>query len=657
MDQTPSYRLDIDGLRGLAVLAVVVYHYGIEPFSGGFVGVDVFFVISGYLITRIVRKEVEQHTFTFRAFFFRRARRILPALTLVVGTTLAFSWFVLLPGDYRDLAWQATSAQLGFSNIYFWRNTGYFDQSSDLLPLLHTWSLGVEEQFYLFWPAVLLALCTVPVLGRPRPGIFVVILMALGFGVALYGMMVSVQASFYLLPARAWEMLVGAAIAFAPSMGSRRASEIASVSGLAAIGIAIFMFTNATPFPGLAAVLPCAGAALVIWPKESNSVSKVLSLKALVGIGLVSYSLYLWHWPVLVLFRHFANGEMPNAQEGLVLIGISFALAYFSWRFVERPFRRNSQFHWKRAKRPALVISALLLSAIGIAATDGAGARVAVNSNIGDRDRMWAWPCASRGPSALDEDGCYFGLDWHEARTRALVWGDSHAQALAPVLEATLGDDAAFFLHGGCAAIISHIFTAVHPIVPSTYDKCPDGHERVVDYLGQNGDINLVVLAGIWSAYPSRIRSARPIDFDNDADRFSAALRAVIEAIHSPGRRIVLVGDIPRFSYDPVSCFVSSIGLLRRECAYRPNAVERYRYESMDGSVNGIMSALAREYPDVFYVPAGENLCDTGTHCLTMVNGEFIYRDTDHLRRDLTQVTLNELGKRMGLEKAMLPVN
>lgn len=296
MNARPDYRSDIDGLRAVAVLGVLVYHYGATWLPGGFTGVDVFFVISGFLITSILRREILAGEFSLLGFYDRRLRRIAPALFAVLLVSLVAGWFLLIPGDYADMAKSAAYSAGGLGNLYFFWNTGYFDQAADLQPMLHMWSLGVEEQFYFVWPPLLFLLMTRLSSQRVVVGVLAIGL-AVAFAFAVWDVSVHPKAAFYLPHARAWELALGAILAFLPRIGNRLLSEVMVAAGLALIAWSYLVITSKDPFPGLNAAYACIGAALVIWPKSPTFFAGPLSLRPMVWVGLISYSLYLWHWP------------------------------------------------------------------------------------------------------------------------------------------------------------------------------------------------------------------------------------------------------------------------------------------------------------------------------------------------------------------------
>jgi peptidoglycan/LPS O-acetylase OafA/YrhL len=406
-----NYRPEIDGLRAIAVLSVVFYHAGLG-FPGGYVGVDVFFVISGYLITGLILKELERGSFSLSNFWERRIRRIFPALAAMVAVTCVAGWFLLLPDDLAKLGASVIAQSLLASNFYFWRTTNYFGGANEEKPLLHTWSLAVEEQFYLIFPIALMAfwwawsrwqkaqadrrskigdralaaglspldssLATSDSLpatspdGDQRRGTLFWLFTAvalLSFGLSIWGVKAQPFATFFLLPTRAWELLLGSMLAVLPAAMLLRHDalrDLLSFAGLAGIFLPVFFYNEQTPFPGLTALPPCLGTAVLIWANTPSSrdsqrgwIATALSLPPIVFIGLISYSLYLWHWPVICFSSYWAVSEFTGVEKcGLVLASVVLAVA--SWRWIETPFRKKQYF----TTRSHVMVLALFVSLI-----------------------------------------------------------------------------------------------------------------------------------------------------------------------------------------------------------------------------------------------------------------------------------------------------
>ena len=357
-----AYRPEVDGLRAVAVLVVLLFHAGAPGFSGGFVGVDVFFVISGYLITRLILGELDGGRFRFSRFYGRRARRLFPAMFATLAATFVASVFVLSPSHLEELSLSLVHTLFSLSNVLFWRLSGYFDIGSEAKPLLHTWSLGVEEQFYLVWPiSIFLAYRW-----RKRKGVLV--LVSLVFVASLAAAEVaagrSPDAAFYLTPFRMCELALGGLCLWLERSAAARAGgrEALTLLGLALIGFAVVTFLPGHRFPGLAAMVPCAGAALVIVAGRGRIAGALLANRLAVGIGLISYSLYLVHWPLLVLYRYGRGGE-TTPRERAILVAASILAATAMYLFVEQPFRR------RRAGGRRLSDPAFGLACAGLACT------------------------------------------------------------------------------------------------------------------------------------------------------------------------------------------------------------------------------------------------------------------------------------------------
>jgi len=439
--ESHDYRPDIDGLRTVAVLSVLLYHLGVAPITGGFIGVDVFFVISGYLITRKIVADIELNRFSFRSFYLARVRRILPALLATAAITFAAGAVVLSPGVFEELARSSIAAVFSVSNILFWTISGYFDSDSTLKPLLHTWSLGVEEQFYLFWPMLLVGAFR---FGKRIAGFVVVLAAALSLIAAQVALGADASAAFFLLPFRIWELAIGAALVWLPRRNSTPnvVLELGLVAGLAMIAAAAILFNKTSPFPGLYAVLPCAGAALAIQSGAARYSSKLLTNRVSVWIGKISYSLYLVHWPLIILTKYVLMRDLrPVEQAGL--FALSIALAQLMYAFVEQPFRA-------RRRNEFAVKPKALLATVGAAVVIVVTPALNAWSSAG-----WAWRLGKR---AAIVEGVQNPRNFHTeyyggagcklprcetapgASRKAYVIGDSHARALYAGLAASFPD-------------------------------------------------------------------------------------------------------------------------------------------------------------------------------------------------------------------------
>ncbi|MET0026044.1 MAG: acyltransferase family protein [Candidatus Thiodiazotropha sp.] len=432
-----KYRRDIDGLRGISVMAVVLYHYQLLSITGGFVGVDIFFVISGFLITSIIAKEIDSNRFSFLEFYSRRIRRILPALLVVIVATLVFCYFLILPMEYQRVGESAVYAVFGLSNFYFLFNTDYFDSAAEFQPFLHTWSLGVEEQYYLLWPLILFVVMRVTRTFHTGRVLAVAAIIILSLVTSAILVDEDQKSAFYMLQSRAWELGIGGLFALLPVYRSRLGSTILSILALALISWPLFSYDAETPFPGIHAAVVCLGAGLIIWPKHHNWVAALLSSSPLVALGKISYSLYLWHWPVLVLYRQYGTGSMPGTHLSLILLFVSVLLSVASWVYVEEYFRRGKAFKLKMVYATG-VSAMLMVGALALSIVLGSGFPCRLPENLQNVDRMITETVSSQngfdecfittktvgGVRAFSRDTC---LNIDKTRKNVLLVGDSHA--------------------------------------------------------------------------------------------------------------------------------------------------------------------------------------------------------------------------------------
>ena len=336
-----QYRPEIDGLRTVAIIPVILFHSGLALFSGGFIGVDVFFVISGYLITSIIVEELENGRFSFSGFYYRRAKRILPALFVVMAVTIPFSWLWMLPAQHDSYARSLVYVSLFVSNFLFWKESGYFSPAAEEKPLLHTWSLAVEEQYYLLFPLLLVGLWR---LGRNPVLAVIVLLSCLSLWLSQWGSVNKPEANFYLLVSRSWEIFVGAIGALLVQKKQPQGNGFLALLGLFCVFIALFSFDKSTPIPSVYALLPVCGTLLIlVYARSTTLVAKILSFGPLVYMGLISYSLYLWHQPILA-FSRLKGLQLDDEWLLLVLLGLTFLLAMATYKFIERPIKKSQFF-------------------------------------------------------------------------------------------------------------------------------------------------------------------------------------------------------------------------------------------------------------------------------------------------------------------------
>lgn len=644
------YRSEIDGMRAVAVLSVVVFHLSNRALPGGFAGVDVFFVISGYLISKGLIENIDGPGLSFIDFYHRRIRRILPAALVVISVSVIAGYFFLLPGDYALVGKSAIFSSFGFANFFFYSNTGYFDPQAKMQPLLHMWSLGVEEQFYMVWP---LALAGFAWMAKGRHSAMVALIGAViagSFALWFYELQVRPGYAFYQPQARAWELAVGALLVFLPRTAAGWWAEGAALAGF---GFVVTSFAiDDWSVDGTGVILAVVGTTLLIWPKNSTLVARCLSVAPMVWIGQISYSLYLWHWPVLVYFRQYANGMNPTPVEAIFYTFTVFGIAYLSWRYVEKPMRRP----W----RPLLAIGTGIGAATAVAATavvvvkaDGFSGRLQGDAtNMASRAQMGEWNCPQFVTlSELGGSFCTFGASWQTADTRGILWGDSHAEHMAPILQAASSSGSASFLvFGPCPAIVDGTIKRLVREDTRYNENCARDRETVLRWLSDNHDVRIVVLSSAWGmlANPRFYEGVTNADFDGI--RFvSSRIEEIIKNSVLPGRRYILVGQVPSMGIDPAPCIVAdAMSLTRRPCFDIQKELSEYT-EKHIAPVNRAIKEIAGKYPaQAEALIPSDTLCYKGK-CMVSMNCEFLYRDSNHLRRNLSPETRKEFAERIGL--------
>lgn len=527
--QTLAYRPDIDGLRALAILPVLWFHSGLPGLSGGFTGVDTFFVISGFLITGIIHREIARNSFTFAGFYERRARRIGPALVTVIAATLAVGAVLLLPLELEKLGESSLAALFMVPNIYFWTEAGYFRLGEGITPLLHTWSLGVEEQFYVFFPVLLIIAHRLNLL---RLALWSVLIAS--FVLSVVATLYAPAASFYLLPTRAWEMALGGILAVGLVRLPARLQPAGGIVGLILLAVSVVFITKQMPFPGWVALVPCLGAALVLASGTEQPSGRILSHPLLVWIGKISYSLYLWHWPVFVYLRHYSADIELSVADSIIGIGVSTLLAWLTYRFVEQPARQRTTAFRKVMLWLGAGVIAISAVAIALIANKGFPQR------LSDTVLAWHQQENDHGPFSktcvwvsLEDasDQCQIG----RGQARAAIWGDSHAAA---VLEGTadgLAMPTLALSMNSCAPALDW-----HSPIASVREAaaCSARNRAVIDYIREHPEIETIVLAAYWPSYD---RMAG----EQGADPVWPAVQESVDALVAMGRRVIILAGTP----------------------------------------------------------------------------------------------------------------
>lgn len=528
-------RTDIQGLRAFAVLFVIIFHAVPEALPGGFLGVDIFFVLSGYLITKTILRDYEKGNFSIAEFYRRRARRLLPALSLVLIISLVAGYYFLSPSQYYNLGMSILSTIGFYSNIYFWMTTGYFDGPAEAAPLLHTWSLSVEEQFYIFYPVLLYWLL------KKNKNIAFLATLILGFvGLLVSEATVHIRPNwaYFLTHARAFELLIGCALGLAPDISwlNRTKANYLAAIGILGILFSLLFINSSTPFPGMNAAIPCLGTAMVIAAGKynpENFIANTLSIRPLTVVGDASYSLYLWHWPLLAF---------PRAVYGLELdmlsifysVSATFFLSILSYKYIEKPFiRANSP------QLPYLKLAAILIAFFGVigtivAFTGGMPSRFSRDAIVafsGERDfSPRRAECHSGTVPRPYHENCVLG----KGAPSVAVWGDSHGVELAHALSENmlpLGRSVLQITASGCPPALgwkSH-----------NRPHCPKHNLDTLQSLVLDTGIRDVILAGFF-------QNERYGDTGALLDGLELSVRSLVES----GKRVIIVRPIPTYDFD-----------------------------------------------------------------------------------------------------------
>lgn len=618
------YRSDIDGLRAIAVLSVLLFHAKIPGFGGGFVGVDVFFVISGFLITSVTHRQIVNRTFSIRQFYERRIRRIFPALFLVIAVCAPLGFFTLFPVDYRDFGQSTASTAIFSSNFLFWMESGYFAGAAEVKPLLHTWSLAVEEQYYVLFPLILLALMR----WRPYTFAMIIAMWVVSFAWSSYLVGIAPEQAFYLAPSRAWELLTGAIVAlYARPMKPGLLRGASSIAGFVSIGLAVVLYSRSTPFPGLAALLPCLGTAALLWSGMENTtlVGRLLMLNPLVGIGLISYSLYLWHWPMLILLKYFTTLG-PDPWMNIAALALSFLTAWLSWRYVEKPFRGpSSRFNQRQIFSFALAVTiAAFVCGSLIHLTKGFPQRFSPqvldvyaageNFNKIHRDCIM-----DINHNIEDLKLCHVGQQ-NSPRAAFFVWGDSHANALLS------GFDQA----ARRAGLVGEAMTrAACPPILEVDEGCLEFNNAALGRIKSRKDVEFVTLAAHWSMYiengghpccPLRLE-----DNDDVFDTFSRGMAETIDTLKGLGKSILIIGPVAEVDV-LVPVAAAKALYYGRDTSFAPS---RLAFQSRQRRVLKLIDSLASD-PAVTVIQPSDLFCDE-TVCHVLLNEGSIYTDDNHL--------------------------
>jgi peptidoglycan/LPS O-acetylase OafA/YrhL len=637
----PAYRPDIDGLRALAVLSVVVFHAFPERLSGGFIGVDVFFVISGFLISTIIFRNLEQGTFSFPEFYARRIRRIFPALVLVLASSYVFGWFVLLADEYRQLGKHIAGGAGFISNLVLWTEAGYFDASAETKPLLHLWSLGIEEQFYFVWPLLLWFAW------KRRLNLFTlaIVVTLVSFGLNLDGMQKDSVATFYSPLTRFWELSCGALLAWttlykksawAPAAAKldgwlaaaiyrderprdgATLSNVLSFCGLLLLCYGMVRMNRNLGFPGKWALVPVLGAVLVIAAGPRARLNRtLLSNPAAVWVGLISFPLYLWHWPLLS-FARIVEGATPAAGIRAAAVLLAVALAWLTFRLVEGPLRQGGH---GRARLAGLVLAMTVAGYVGYNTYSRYGLpfRPAQQAlKINEFDIHYKESCKPLTGADFGNDWCSSGTSASRPVTTVMV-GDSFASSYTTMLKPyAAGAGPAFsfiqFGRGGCPGLLGYGPAYCRQIAAAS-----------LDYARRTASVKNVVMAARWPTYyKGEDYNYAHVNLKESPEAFKAALEATLQAYRSAGKQVVMFLAQPTGS-EPRACIVRPIRLGNHDACDLPLPKAREFQGRYRDYLLPLLASLGVPYFDPY-----KYLCNTA-FCTVAEHGRILYADEGHL--------------------------
>jgi len=645
-----AYRPDIDGLRAVSIVAVVLFHAFPSLLPGGFVGVDVFFVISGYLISGIILGDLRQGGFSYLNFYFARFRRIVPALFVVLAASFGFGFIVLMPDEYVSLGRHLAAGAAFTSNMRMLRDVGYFDLSADLKPLLHLWSLGVEEQFYIFWPLILTLLLRLRIRMLPA-------LLALFIASFVSMEMMSPMRAFYLLPARFWELMIGGILAcvqadhinfsLIPQRHHRRAATIAGAVALGLLLISVFGFTRLSPYPGWRALLPTLAAALLIAAGAESWINRhILGNRVAVWIGLISYPLYLWHWPLLSYARILVGGQ-PAIWLRVALVVLAVLLAWGTRQWIEMPVRNRLFATLPRRRRQQSVI-ALAVVCLGLVygVGDNASHPTAWTLLRPLQDRLqgqqlgqvayegyvrtmpvFATGCDAAIKEAGPNLGCWARRDHGEIRQ--LMWGDSHAEQFIPGLLDQMPQAAHWMIatQSGCPPALH-----IRIIQREQESVCTQFNKRILAFIAAHPEIKQVTLAWRGEGYLApapETKITSDVFSGTPTQIVQAGIAETIRRLQALGKSVVVMVDNPTAPFDVSLCLRATwrahTGTASRDCA-----IPRATYDESVRDYLVLLHSIQQQFPALPTYDPTALFCDA-TSCHFAEGEHLLLRDPDHL--------------------------
>jgi peptidoglycan/LPS O-acetylase OafA/YrhL len=622
-----SYRPDIDGLRFIAVVSVVIFHSFPSVLTGGFIGVDIFFVISGYLITGIIFKEQINNSFSLSHFYAKRIKRIFPALLIVLIFSLVVGWVALTADEYKQLTRHAAAGAAFINNVVSWRESGYFDNPAETKPLLHLWSLAIEEQFYLFWPLIFITLV------KFRRFVFapIAVLLAASFVYSAWKIQIDPVGDFYSPLTRFWELLAGgllASISMTHPKLLQKHHDFISLIGVASITIGFFLIDKKSAFPGTLALFPVVGAALLIWSRNSIFNQKLLASPLFVSIGLISYPLYLWHWPLLSFARIFEGGT-PSSAQRLALVGTSFLLAWLTYQLIEKPIRGKKDNQVIVTVLSAAMI-AVLVTAFYIKTNHGFAFRQfgKLNGNpatlvIGEDRSSHSRICGLEEIKTIDIEWC--AQDNKLSQPNYAVLGDSKGEALYFGLSRQSSAKESWMMIGPVNFLTGY----------------SDGlNQLAMDKITSDKNIKTVVLSNALRGFTSLNQTTGFIDYQVPSEKISTWVKAyssAIQHLQGAGKKVVFVMDNPTLP-DPNSCLSGDMTPFAILNIFIHRNANQNCHVSYSDHLKGtapyreFIQQLQAQNPELLIFDPTPLLCDLNTNTCSISEGDsFLYSYGDHI--------------------------
>ena len=651
-----NYRPEIDGLRAIAVTSVILSHAGFEVIKAGFLGVDIFFVISGYLITLIIMNKLNNNAFSFISFYERRARRILPALFFVLSFSYLSFWFILDPSNFKLFSQSLFATSTFLSNFYFWLKVSYFAPGAEVTPLIHTWSLAIEEQFYIIFPGMMFFIWR-----YDFKRIFIII-----FSLAFISLIASefffrndIEANFYLIISRAWELLIGSIAALIIFKFELKKNSLFSLLGFILVLYSLFFLDKDLKLPGLYSLIPVLGVFLIIiYSDKDHIVTKFLSLKYLVGIGLISYSAYLWHQPLLVFFRFFFDGEIPLFYL-IIIILINFIFAFLTWKFIENPFRHNDIIKKKKFIIFSIIFL-ILFSALGLWGHKTSGAnsfaflsidkkfKSLASNSLQDIKNINGYSCHDEFVNKKNYLDYLCQYDFENNKNnfdQIIVWGDSHVHSFSDLfigLAKNTNSKLIMSSLGTCPPslnLVQNLHRYKKPNLCSQFNS--QMANKTLEYSN-----SIIFLVGRWSNYTSKKHKYDKGDIDRfvscKEENFEYSLNAskkcleiglfkLLNKINKNNSKIYILSQVPTFDFT-----IEDIYKIKNLNEISNTKIVEYNDQ------NSHMTNILNKFQFKNYLDLWKLICGNTEDCKVIKDNHLIYRDHNHVSSYLANSIINE---------------